>query len=217
MATNEFLPFANVDSGTNLLTQAEYAADGQRSAGNQPGIARAKLVNKAARQSSLMAAAMGKFIADRQGSNVVDTLTDDALATLFVQALRGGAVFTTPSPLDNSNLVATTAFVRAELLQLGNAIYNAIFQANKAVAGYQRLPSGIILQWGAFLSTSGSDLTTNLPITFPTASLAVFATGGYSPGTGVISYTSISLLSTSQVISRSNLAGQATNFLAIGY
>ena len=41
MATNEILLFGNVDTGTNLLTQAEYLADSQRPNGNQPGIARA--------------------------------------------------------------------------------------------------------------------------------------------------------------------------------
>jgi hypothetical protein len=51
MATNEILRFAETDTGTNLLTQSEYAADSQRPIGNQPGVARSKLVNKALRLS----------------------------------------------------------------------------------------------------------------------------------------------------------------------
>ncbi len=58
MATNEILTFASTNTGTNLLTQAEYAADAQRTIGHQPGIARAKLENKALRQASLMAAGL---------------------------------------------------------------------------------------------------------------------------------------------------------------
>lgn len=73
MATNEILQFAETDTGTNLLTQAEYLADAQRPIGNQPGVARSKLVNKALRQSSLIAAAVAQFIADNQTNNVVDT------------------------------------------------------------------------------------------------------------------------------------------------
>jgi len=47
MATNNFLPFSPTDTGTNLLTQVEYAAATDRTIGNQPGVASSKLNNKA--------------------------------------------------------------------------------------------------------------------------------------------------------------------------
>lgn len=88
MANNEILPFAGTDTGTNLLTQAEYLADAQRPIGNQPGVARSKLVNKALRQSSLIAAAVAQFIADNQANNVVDTATPADIADWIEAAVR---------------------------------------------------------------------------------------------------------------------------------
>lgn len=91
MATNEILPFSGTDTGTNLLTQAEYLADAQRSTGNQSGIARSKLINKVLKQTSLIAAAVAKFMADNQANNVVDTATVDNLALWFYSAIRSSA------------------------------------------------------------------------------------------------------------------------------
>lgn len=88
MATNEILQFAETDTGTNLLTQAEYLADAQRPIGNQPGVARSKLVNKALRQSSLIAAAVAQFIADNQSNNVVDTADPANIADWIEAAVR---------------------------------------------------------------------------------------------------------------------------------
>ena len=62
MATNEILQFCATDTKSNLLTQAEYEADGERIIGNQPGIARSKFVNKVLRQTSAVAAGLGEFI-----------------------------------------------------------------------------------------------------------------------------------------------------------
>lgn len=87
MATNEILLFAGADIGANLLTQAEYSADTQRPIGNQPGIARSKLVNKALRQSSLIAAGVAEFIADKQGNNVTDSLTAQNIADYLEAAI----------------------------------------------------------------------------------------------------------------------------------
>lgn len=91
MATNEILKFAGTDTGTNLLSQAAYAADAQRAIGNQPGIARAALVNKAMRQASAVVAGLAQFIADNQTSDVTDSLTEAQLADAFVSALQAQA------------------------------------------------------------------------------------------------------------------------------
>lgn len=88
MATSEILAFASTDTGTNLLTQAEYTADAQRTTGNQPGIARSKLVNKAMRQSNLIAAGVAKFIADYQTNNVTDSLSVQNVADYLAQAIK---------------------------------------------------------------------------------------------------------------------------------
>lgn len=87
MATNEILPFASTNTGTNLLTQSEYAADAQRIIGHQPGIARAKLENKVLRQASLLASGLAEFIADYQANNVTDSLTAQQVADYLVVAI----------------------------------------------------------------------------------------------------------------------------------
>lgn len=88
MATNEILQFAETNTGTNLLTQAEYAADAQRSTGNQPGVARSKLVNKALRQATLLAAGLAEFIADNQANNVTDSLTPQDISDYLTSVIR---------------------------------------------------------------------------------------------------------------------------------
>ena len=85
-ATNEFLPFSQ-DGAALVLSQGAYSSDGQRPIGNQPGIARAQLVNKALRQSTVMAAAVGQFIAARQASTVADTVSATTLADYLRDAL----------------------------------------------------------------------------------------------------------------------------------
>lgn len=91
MATNEILQFAENDTGTNLLTQAEYLADAQRPIGNQPGVARSKLVNKVLRQSSLIAAAVGQFIAEGQANDVVDSATVGDVSAWLRAAVKDAA------------------------------------------------------------------------------------------------------------------------------
>lgn len=94
MAVNEILPFGA--GASNELTQAAYAADAQRTSGNQPGIARSPLVNKALHQSSTIAAGVAQFIADRQGANVTDTLLPSQVAALLVAALGSGSTLGNP-------------------------------------------------------------------------------------------------------------------------
>jgi hypothetical protein len=80
MATNDFLTFA-ASASANVYTNAEYVADGDQLNGNQPGIAKSKLVNKAVRQGSIMSAVLAQFIVDRTGLNAVDDGTTETLLT----------------------------------------------------------------------------------------------------------------------------------------
>lgn len=69
---NNFLPFAPTDTGTNLLSQSDYAAAADRTIGNQPGVASSKLVNKAARQSAYIASQFAQFLANQTGTDLLD-------------------------------------------------------------------------------------------------------------------------------------------------
>jgi len=292
MATNEILRFAETDTGTNLLTQAEYSADSQRPIGNQPGVARSKLVNKALRQASLIAAGLAEYIADNQANNITDALTPQNIAD-YLQAAITGALGVTAPQFDNDTSLATTAFVQRALgnasgfknlgagttaltaadagkfcllaqagaiatlplgstlspgvcFQFGNGTSNeagtvqrsgtdpiyiadslvssisvnggetlslfwtgalwfaisgsaTLYKASTAfgnsiaASGYQKLPSGLIIQWGltGFAGTTGQVIT--FPIAFPTACRSFVATalGTNSTGADIVEYSAI--------------------------
>lgn len=133
MATNEILQFATTNTGTNLLTQAEYAADSQRTIGHQPGIARSKLENKVLRQASLMAAGLAEFIADYQSNNVTDALTAQNIADYLLAALQG-SLAVTPPQFDNDSSLATSEFVQRAL---GNFQTNQIYASNVTLTASQ--------------------------------------------------------------------------------
>jgi len=156
MATNEILQFAETDTGTNLLTQAEYLADAQRPIGNQPGVARSKLVNKALRQASLIAAGLAEYIADNQANNITDALTPQNIAD-YLQAAITGALGVTPPQFDNDTSLATTAFVQRAI---GNARgYTSLAETTNMDESH----AGKVIHFG------DDEITLNLP---PTASVA---------------------------------------------
>ena len=70
MPTNEFYEFAT-SSAAYVETLASYATDVERIAGQQSGVARAELNNRALRQGSAMAAAIGSFMT-AQGYDALD-------------------------------------------------------------------------------------------------------------------------------------------------
>ncbi len=81
--TNQFLPFA-YDVGAYVRTNLQWlAATTLRTLGFPPGLVQKEDMNKALRQGTAMAAAIGQFIAD-QGQNALDdgnTATLDAAFT----------------------------------------------------------------------------------------------------------------------------------------
>lgn len=131
-------------------------------------------------------------------------------------ALRAAGVFSTAAALDNTTKAATTAFVRNELLALGNAAYAAIFGSLKGNSGYQRLPGGLILQWQGVSITGNVDLTASFPIAFPTGVLSVHATGDYTPGSGGQAYYNVGVISLSQFVLRAT-SSIASRIFSIGY
>lgn len=96
MATNNFLPFCPTDTGTNLLTQVEYAAASDRTNGNQPGVASSKLNNKAIRQAAFVASQVAQAVSDVTQVNVLDDgVTASFLAKLNATILRLAPKITT--------------------------------------------------------------------------------------------------------------------------
>lgn len=92
--TNDFLPFCPTDTGTNLLSEADYLAATDRTSGNKPGVASAKLNNKAIRQSTFIASQLAQFISNQ---TVTDVLDDANTAKLLAQIT--GAITAYPPTL----------------------------------------------------------------------------------------------------------------------
>jgi len=101
--------------------------------------------------------------------------------------------------------------------------YSSLFALSSAANGYQKLPSGLILQWGATgLITSGSHLAVTFPIAFPTAPLvgvcsfygsADFATNfTYANNIG-----SGATTTQMNVYSYSGTSPQPAHWMAVGY
>ena len=145
-------------------------------------------------------------------------------APLASPALTGDPTAPTPAQFDNDTSLATTAFVRSEILGQGNAVYNAIFGKSLAANGYQRLPSGLIIQWGSVGCPANYVANTrfafSLPIAFPLGALRIIASNSgsnnFTPGTQAECISS----SQAEVVwgqSSVNAAGLAATYVAFGF
>lgn len=85
MPTNDFKEFAT-DPGAYVESLPDYTIDTERTAGQQSGIARADLNNRALRQGSAMAAAIGSFMV-AQGYDALDDGNTAQRASDFADAV----------------------------------------------------------------------------------------------------------------------------------
>ena len=93
MPSNQILPFCTTDTGSNLLTQAQYQADAQRTIGNQPGVARSKLVNKALKQATAIASGVAQFLAMYQEERgITDDMTAQVMASCMFDAVTNATI-----------------------------------------------------------------------------------------------------------------------------
>ncbi|MFM0165652.1 hypothetical protein PQR39_35120 [Paraburkholderia sediminicola] len=100
--------------------------------------------------SSLIASGSDKLYANASGAASL-TMTNGDAATLVCQGSGLGWAVVSGS------------------IALG---YSGLFGSSLAANGYQKLPSGLIIQWGTAVSNSSGVATLTLPITFPTALLS---------------------------------------------
>lgn len=93
-----------------------------------------------------------------------------------------------------------------------------LFANSKTPAGYQKLPSGLIIQWGTF-TPSGESQVMSLPMTFPTNLCSFVAT---CSDVGQYIFVSFAVVNTSQVqvatrASNGALLSVPVQWIAIGY
>src|SRR5215471_12284052 len=87
---NEFVPFA-FDPSANVVSQPNWVAHPDRARGFQAGIADSASFNKAWRQATTMASALGTFIDERVSGNVVDDGNVGALTAQLAAAINATA------------------------------------------------------------------------------------------------------------------------------
>lgn len=112
---------------------------------------------------------------------------DPAKFTLNSPIFTGAPTSPTPPLHNNTDRIATMAALRSELLALGDAEYDAIFGKSLSGNGYQKLPSGLIAQWGTTASVASPSTTiVTYPIAFPNAVIGgVASLKRVSDGSGV--------------------------------
>lgn len=96
--TNDFVPFCNENTGTNLPTQSAYLANPDLPLGNQPGIASSSLNNKALRQGTTIAAIVAQYVANATNTNVTDVQnsSDHAIPTALLAQLTSALGYKDP-------------------------------------------------------------------------------------------------------------------------
>ncbi|HBC9281098.1 TPA: phage tail protein [Escherichia coli] len=93
------------------------------------------------------------------------------------------------------------------------------FTLSVSGTGYQKLPSGFILQWGSIGAPGiAQDVVTHFPIAFPNRCLRVLVSQDYTPDSGAVGYIACAGFSTDPVkfISRASNPGLGASFLALG-
>lgn len=148
--------------------------------------------------STTIACANGDFVAPSPGGGgTISSFTIDALDSVVLVNLGTGWRMVGGSHLNK---------------------HSGQFSASLNGSGYQKLPSGLIIQWGGGLTSTGGVATIAFPITFPTGVTKAFvsASGTNSvPTVGVVASNSIGI----NCFSGNTGAGKAENvqFLAVGY
>lgn len=170
MATNNFKAFA-LDPNANVMSQADWEALPALLSGFTAGKASSAQVNKALRQSTTIAALVGQFIAN-SGADALDNADVNGLVTKFTNALTTNLSLGTASKRD----VGTGSNQIPDM---------ASFSSSLSSPGFQKLPSGLILQWG--LVSGASSYTVTFPVSFPRRTLILMAIPHTTSAAGVTS------------------------------
>lgn len=112
---------------------------------------------------------------------------------------------------------------QSDITQLLQALPNALasrpeMAKSLAVNGYQKLPGGLIIQWGQTAATvAATDMFQTLPISFPSAFYAVVISQSYTNNSGSIGYLCGGPNGQlGQFTWRGSVAGNTGYFIAIG-
>src|SRR3954464_3953193 len=126
VAANNVLPFAQ-GGGALVQTQVVYAADAERTTGNQPGVARPDFVNKTLRQVAAIAAGLAQFLADNQITDVSDDQIPSALSTMILNAIRSATAMPAGSIVWLPGSTPPTGTIKVNGALLSRTTYARLF------------------------------------------------------------------------------------------
>jgi hypothetical protein len=169
MPTNDFVPFCNENTGTNLPTQSDYLANPNLPIGNQPGIASSSFNNKALRQATTIGAIVAQYVSNATSASMLDTQNsaNHAIPTALLAALTAALKYHSP---------VVTSYLTGGSSGSHNLTYKFQIASGSATAG-----------------ATYSDGTTTYTVKTTVASATqVDATGGADPSavTGTLTKTS---------------------------
>lgn len=188
MAKNDFKAFAT-GKNANVMSQEEWEALPALLSGFTAGKASSAQVNKVIRQASFIAAALAQFVSDKTQRDVLD----NGDLPGFVELLGSGFAVEYLSRKNPFGDIKSDGTVKTALENLGlgeaakrnvgtgeNQVPDMNSFGNSLTAnGYQKLPGGMIIQWGSFsVSPTGGSVGTvdiTLPVAFPAACRSVNA------------------------------------------
>ncbi|EPC3654812.1 hypothetical protein U5E58_002832 [Escherichia coli] len=228
MAKNDFKAFAT-DRNANVISQEKWEALPALLSGFTAGKASSAQVNKVIRQASFIAAALAQFVSDKTQRDVLD----NGDLPGFVELLGSGFAVEYLSRKNPFGDIKSDGTVKTALenLGLGEAAKRNVgtganqipdmgsFTLSVSGTGYQKLPSGFILQWGSIGAPGiAQDVVTHFPIAFPNRCLRVLVSQDYTPDSGAVGYIACAGFSPDPVkfISRASTPGLGASFLALG-
>lgn len=100
---NKFFPFAS-GAGANVQSDADYAADAERTIGNQPGVARSNFVNKSLKQACNFAYLLADVIALQND----ETLSDSISTSNFQDLFKKSVVKSFQNPIASETIISPT-------------------------------------------------------------------------------------------------------------
>lgn len=167
---NEILAFCPNDTGTNLETQAAYAADTNRTNGNQPGVASSMLNNKAIRQGTYIASQLAEFLKTNNNQSVLDNAVPAQLLAQLVASLKFFPPVITDLTSGSSAtfnltyifIVATASATTAATYSDGTTTYTVVSTISSATVLYATGPAAPVLGGaaGTLTKTSGTGNST---------------------------------------------------------
>ncbi|EPX1596839.1 gp53-like domain-containing protein [Escherichia coli] len=228
MAKNDFKAFAT-GKNANVMSQEEWEALPALLSGFTAGKASSAQVNKVIRQASFIAAALAQFVSDKTQRDVLD----NGDLPGFVELLGSGFAVEYLRRKNPFGDIKSDGTVKTALenLGLGEAAKRNVgtganqipdmgsFTLSVSGTGYQKLPSGFILQWGSIGAPGiAQDVVTHFPIAFPNRCLRVLVSQDYTPDSGAVGYIACAGFSPDPVkfISRASTPGLGASFLALG-